>query len=84
MVLYRDASISVTPKAHILEDHAVDFLQRYQIGLAYFSENGGERLHSRFNSAAPIHAHARVSSEKLRIALTNHLSGVMPDMFQAV
>ena len=47
MALYRAAGLSVTPKAHMLEVHTVPFMRQWKRGLAFLSEQGGEKLHSR-------------------------------------
>jgi hypothetical protein len=48
IALLRAADISMSPKAHILEEHIIPFLERWHIGLAYLGEQGGEKLHSRY------------------------------------
>ncbi|XP_038062594.1 uncharacterized protein LOC119733087 [Patiria miniata] len=39
----------ITPKLHLLEDHAVDQLQRFRVGLGLLNEQGGELIHAEFN-----------------------------------
>lgn len=49
---YRDSfpKASTTPKLHMLEDHVVDFLRKWKVGLGFLGEQGAESIHARFNS----------------------------------
>ena len=49
---YRDSfpKATVTPKHHMLEDHAVPFLARLGVGLGFLREHGAKSIHARFNS----------------------------------
>ena len=41
---------SITPKLHILEKHVVPFIQKRRYGMGKYGEQGGEGIHSEFNS----------------------------------
>ena len=81
MARYRAVGISVTPKAHILEDHVVPILERCRVGLAYLGESGGEKLHAKFNRASPVSQNMRGEEKKLEVALVHHLTEVLPTLY---
>ena len=41
---------TVTPKMHILEYHVVPWIKQWRVGLGFHGEQGGESVHSRFNT----------------------------------
>ena len=45
---YKELNISITPKAHILFQHCIEFCHKNGEGLGAFSEQSGETLHSDF------------------------------------
>ena len=45
MSLYREIFPRIPPKLHILEDHTVPQLKKFQRGLGILSEQGGESSH---------------------------------------
>ena len=40
---------TIPPKMHMLEDHVVDFICEWKVGLGFYGEQGGESIHSEFN-----------------------------------
>lgn len=40
---------TITPKMHMLEDHAVDFIKKWKAGFGIYGEQGGESIHREFN-----------------------------------
>ena len=40
---------SVTPKMHMLENHACDFIKKWGVGFGFYGEQGGESVHALFN-----------------------------------
>lgn len=34
---------------HILEDHVLDFVSKFKVGLGFLGEQGGESIHNKFN-----------------------------------
>ena len=45
---------NITPKLHLLEDHAVEQLTRFQVGFGLLNEQGGELIHTEFNRTGRI------------------------------
>ena len=41
---------SVTPRLHMLEDHVVEFVRKWGLGIGIYSEQGGESIHAEFNN----------------------------------
>ena len=46
MVSARLSDVGITPKLHMLEDHVIPFIEQWGYGLAYFGEQGFEKMHS--------------------------------------
>ena len=42
--------IRISPKLHMLEDHIIPFLKKWQVGCGFYGEQGGESIHKAINS----------------------------------
>ena len=42
-------TVSIPPKLHLLEDHALDFIRECGVGFGFYGEQGGESIHAEFN-----------------------------------
>ncbi|XP_057298106.1 uncharacterized protein LOC130629028 isoform X2 [Hydractinia symbiolongicarpus] len=40
---------SITPKLHMLENHAIDFVRRWGTAFGFYGEQGAESIHPTFN-----------------------------------
>jgi hypothetical protein len=83
MALVRAAEMSITPKLHLLEEHVPQFVERWNIGLAYMGEQGGEKLHAQFNRQDPGCRVMKGEANKLKAALTRHMISVIPNFYTA-
>ena len=43
------------PKMHFLEDHLLEWIKRYKVGMGLHGEQGGESLHATFNNLNRLH-----------------------------
>ena len=77
---YRESfpTASITPKLHLLEDHAVDQLSQFRIGLGLLNEQGGELLHTEFNRAGRVVHGMRDDLSKLMSVMRRHLTSTIP------
>ena len=53
LIEWRKANLSVTPKIHFLEDHAVPQMRYLGYALGKYNEQGGESLHALVNRIKP-------------------------------
>ena len=44
------STVSIPPKLHMLEDHALEFFREWGVGFGFYGEQGGESIHAEFNS----------------------------------
>ena len=81
MALYRDSfpSATVTPKLHLLEDHVVPFVRRFNVGFGFLGEQGAESIHAPFNQILLAHSGTKNPVSKLVNILMEHLTQVCPD-----
>ena len=42
-------SATITPKLHMMEDHVVDFVSQWRVGIGMLGEQGAESIHTVFN-----------------------------------
>jgi hypothetical protein len=69
---------SVPPKMHFLEDHMVDVLTRWKVGLGLLGEQGAESIHNVFNRYQRMHACVKPCNKRLECMMNTHLFGVFP------
>ena len=63
---------SVTPKLHMLEDHVVDFVRRWKLGLGIYGEQGGESIHAEFNNLNTLFRHIPGRCSRLKSTMKEH------------
>ena len=68
---------SITPKMHMLEDHAIPWLEQCRFG--FHGEQGLESGHAEFNSLKVTYQNIRDQAEKLRHLLKEHHLRMSPD-----
>ena len=71
-------SQSVTPKLHMLEDHVVDFINKWKFGLGMYGEQGGESIHPEFNRLKKTYASVRPNTARVKVMLEQHHLTVKP------
>lgn len=70
---------SITPKLHLLEDHAVDFLQKWGSCFGIYGEQGAESLHATFNNMFINYRSMHPATKRLKAMLNEHYMRVNPD-----
>ena len=65
---------SITPKLHILEKHVVPFIQKWRYGMGKYGEQGGEGIHSEFNSLTRLYCRMRSKTVFAHILWQRNLS----------
>lgn len=75
---------SITPKLHMLEEHVVDFVKKWKMGLGLYGEQGGESIHPEFNSLKATYASVRPHQARVKVMLEQHHLKVMPASKQLV
>ena len=70
---------SVTPKLHLLEEHVIEFIQRWRIGLGLYGEQGAESIHPEFNELRKIHSGIVSDEERIKAIFEQHHMKVRPE-----
>ena len=70
---------SITPKMHMLEDHVLDFITKWRIGLGMYAEQGGESIHTVFNELRKTYSCMPSAGERLKSMLEQHHMKVRPE-----
>ncbi|XP_065650839.1 uncharacterized protein LOC136078989 [Hydra vulgaris] len=63
---------SVPPKLHMMEDHAIPFLQKLGAGFGFYGEQGGESIHHEFNKLKIIYQSIPSPTMRLKSILKSH------------
>ena len=69
---------TITPKLHLLEDHAVDFITKWGSSFGIYGEQGAESIHATFNSMKINYRSMHPATERLRAMLKEHYAHVHP------
>ena len=69
---------TVTPKMHLLEDHAVDFMERWGSSFGIYGEQGAESMHASFNAMKVNYRSMHKPVERLKAMLKEHYLRVHP------
>ena len=69
---------TVTPKLHMLEDHAVSFLKQWGSSFGIYGEQGAESIHAVFNTMKINYRSMRQPQERLKAMLKEHYLNVHP------
>ena len=70
---------SITPKLHLLEDHAASFMKKWHAAAGFYWEQEIEGLHAEINGHSPHYANMRVGTERLMCLIKNHNMAVQPE-----
>ena len=72
--------INILPKLHFMEDHCLDWIKKYGVGLGLFSEQGGEQLHKTI-ILLEIQSHGIANEDtKMLTVMRKHLAKVTPEL----
>ena len=71
---------NITPKLHLLEDHAVQQLSKFRVGFGLLNEQGGELIHTHFNRTGRIVHGMRDNLQRLMAIMRRHLTSTIPDI----
>ncbi|XP_033646390.1 uncharacterized protein LOC117305619 [Asterias rubens] len=71
---------SITPKLHMLEEHTMEQLRRFKVGLGLLNEQGGELLHTEFNRAGRAVHGMKDELQKLMSIMRRHLTTTFPEV----
>lgn len=63
---------SITPKLHLLEDHAVNFVSAWGTGLGFYGEQGAESIHAEFNGIARLYHAVKPETNRLLLMTKEH------------
>lgn len=72
---------TVTPKLHLLEDHAVEFLRKWNLAFGIYGEQGAESLHATFNQMKINYRSMYPATRRLKALLDEHFMRVNPESF---
>lgn len=80
MALYRHTAPqgSVTPKMHMIENHMIHWVRRYQVGLGLHGEQGAESIHARINCLLRTYSSIRKPLDRLKGVVLEHNRSVCP------
>ena len=69
---------TITPKMHMLEDHAAQWMERWHFCPGFHGEQGGEGLHAIFNGLARTYSTIRNPAQQLLLMVREHQVQVSP------
>ena len=70
---------SITPKLHLLEDHAVDFIKKWGAGFGLYGEQGAESLHANFNRMKIAYSGVHPPTKRLQAMMKEHYMRIHPE-----
>ncbi|XP_065663350.1 uncharacterized protein LOC136085802 isoform X3 [Hydra vulgaris] len=73
---------SVTPKLHMLEHHAIPFMQKWGAGFGFYGEQGGESIHMEFNKLKTTYQSIPCPTLRLKSILKSHYQKTNPENMQ--
>ena len=82
MTSYRESfpESSITPKMHLLENHAVEQLSRFGVGFGLLNEQGGELIHTEFNRTGRVVQGMRDDLKRLMTTMQRHHLSTTPEV----
>ena len=73
----------VLPKHHILEDHVLQWIKRWGVGMALHGEQGVESVHKTFNRLTLTHNGVRNSLAQLMSIMKEHQTHCSPELYSS-
>lgn len=77
-------SATIPPKLHMLEDHAVEFIEKWGTAFGIYGEQGAETLHNEFNKLGRIYCAMKPGTRRLDSMMKEHYRRVHPDALSLV
>lgn len=74
----------VFPKLYFLEDHVLNFIRKYGLGMSLFGEQGCESVHRQFNRLEHLMWHIPNAQTRLLNMMSEHLVSVHPEIQEAI
>ncbi|XP_038062353.1 uncharacterized protein LOC119732823 [Patiria miniata] len=71
---------NISPKMHLLEDHAVDQLRMFKVGFGLLNEQGGELVHTEFNRSGRVVQGMQDPLQKLLSVMRRHHTTTTPEI----
>ena len=72
------STASITPKLHMLEHHAIDFIRKWGSGFGLYGEQGAEGIHPTFNNLYATYSRMKPTTRRLNSIMAAHLTSVNP------
>ena len=63
---------AITPKMHILQEHVIQWMKLWHVGLGFHGEQGGESVHNKFNQLQRQFATIKDPLNQLKLILREH------------
>ena len=70
---------TITPKLHMLGDHAVPFIKRWGSAFGVYGEQGIETLHAEFNRLNQTYCRMGSSNRRLDCMMKEYMTRVHPE-----
>ena len=68
----------ISPKLHMIEDHIVPLLLRWNVGCGFLGEQGGEFIHKRINGMKQRYSNVRNKKDRLKYIMDCQLASTNP------
>ncbi|XP_057311202.1 uncharacterized protein LOC130649027 [Hydractinia symbiolongicarpus] len=72
-------SIYISPKLHILEDHVLDFVNKWRTGLGFYGEQGGESIYHDLHRMRINYSNIKNPVDRLKYIMKQHLLTTNPE-----
>ena len=84
MAFYRQHfyDASVIPKMHMLEEHVIPWVTKWQVGFGFMGEQGAESIHASFNNIARAYANIPNRVDRLKRTVQEHHLRISPGNIQ--
>ena len=70
--------VNISPKLHMLEDHVVPFIKKWNVGFGFYGEQGGESVHHEFKKMRDRYSNIKCPTDRLKYLMTQHLLTTIP------
>ena len=69
---------TISPKLHMIEDHIVPILSRWNVGCGFLGEQGGESIDKCINGLKQRYLNVRNNKDRLKYIMDCHLASTNP------
>ena len=69
---------TITPKLHMVEDHILEFIHLWKVGLGLLAEQGAESIHATFNTLERTYCNMPNRLDRLKSMVTEHYRQTHP------